>query len=120
MPLIRLSVSKELTEESRQQLVDGLGEAMRKIPGKGPEMLMVDLEEGKTMYIAGVTQENTVFADIQYFSNFKHSHKQEFTAAAFEAVNKAIGTAKDKMFLTITERNTWGAFGDFRDEFYSE
>jgi hypothetical protein len=61
-----------------------------------------------------------VFADVQYFSNFSYQIKKEFTAAAFDAMNKALGTSKEKMFLTITERNNWGAFGDFRDEYYSE
>jgi phenylpyruvate tautomerase PptA (4-oxalocrotonate tautomerase family) len=120
MPLIRVSVTLELDDEKREALLSGLGEAIEKIPGKEGRTLIVDLEEGKTMYMGGVKQENMFFADVEYFSNFAHKYKQEFTAAAFAAVNKALGTEQNRMFLTITERNSWGGFGDFRDEFYSD
>ena len=120
MPLIRLSITQELTQDKREKLLSGLGEAISKIPGKEGYMLIVDLEEGKTMYLGGVKQENMVFADVQYFSNFKYQAKKELTAAAFDAINKVLGTREDRMFLTITERNGWGGFGDFNDEYYSD
>ena len=46
--------------------------------------------------------------------------KKDFTTAAFKAIKEVLGTSDDRMFLTITEYNNWGGFGDFRDEYYSE
>ena len=83
-------------------------------------MLIVDLESGKDMYIGGAKQENMAFVEVHYCSRVKHRAKQELTETAFEEINKAIGTSKDKMFLTIFEHSSWGAFGDFRDEFFSD
>ena len=120
MPLMKLSVTQTLDREKREVLLKGLSEAIEKIPGKEGRALIVDLEEGKTMYIGGVLQENMAFADVQYYSNFEYHKKQALTAAVFDAISKAIGTAKNKMFLTITERNSWGGFGDLKDEFYSD
>ena len=120
MPLVRLSITQELTAEKRKALLDGIGEAISEIPGKEGRTLIVDLEEGKTMYLGGVKQENLVFADVKYFSNFSYQKKQNFTVAAFNAINSVLGTSKDRMFLTITELNSWGGFGDFKDEFYSD
>ena len=120
MPYIRLSVTQSLSQEKQQELVDGLGEAMSKIPGKDGRLLIVDVEDGRTIYFGGVKQDDMVFADVKYYSNFEYHKKKDFTVAFFNAVNRIIGTAKDKMCLTITEYNSWGAVGDFRDEYYSD
>ena len=120
MPYIRLSVTQKLTPGKEKELVDGLGEAMSKIPGKDGRMLIVDVEDGRTIYFGGEKQEDMVFADVRYFSNYEYHKKKEFTVAMFDAVNRIIGTRKDRMCLTITEFNNWGAVGDFRDEYYSD
>ena len=111
MPYIRLSLSKKLTENEQAALVNGLGEALS---------VIVDLEDGKTLFVGGVRQENMVFVDVRYYSNFSYQIKKNFTAAVFETISEVLGTSKDRAFLTITEYNSWGGFGDFRDEYYSD
>ena len=118
MPYIRLSITKKLTEEQQSELVNGLGEAIAVIPGKDHTGLMVDMEDGKTMFMAGVKQENLVFADVRYYSNFTHQIKKDFTIAVFDVFTRVLGTEKEKMFLTINEYNNWGGFGGFIDEYY--
>ena len=120
MPYIRISTTKKLNDEQQAALVSGLGKAIEVIPGKDGRGLIVDMEDGKTMYSGGVKQDNLVFADVRYYSNFEYHIKKNFTVAVFDAISKVLGTAKDKMFLTITEYNNWGGFGDFRDEYYTE
>lgn len=120
MPYIRISAAKKLTETEQTDLVNGLGEALSIIPGKDGRGLIVDMEDGKTLFVGGVKQENMVFVDVRYYSNFAYQIKKEFTAAVFEKISSVLGTTKDRAFLTITEYNSWGGFGDFRDEYYSE
>ena len=120
MPYIRFSTTQILSQEKKDALVHGLGLAMRKIPGKDETSLIVDVEDGRTIYFGGERQEDMVFADVRYFSNFTYQNKKEFTIAMFDAVNSILGTRKDRMCLTITEYNGWGAVGSYRDEYYSE
>ena len=120
MPYIRISTTHKLSEEKQAALVDSLGKALEAIPGKNASGLIVDIEDGKSMFRAGEKQESLVFADVRYFSNYKFQIKRKFTAAVFEAIGGVLGTSKEKMFLTITEYNNWGGGGDFRDEYYSE
>ena len=120
MPYIRVSLSQKLTQDKQEELVNGLGEALSLIPGKDARGLIVDMEDGKTLYAGGVRQENMVFIDVRYYSNFPYQIKKAFTASVFEKVGKILGTSKEKAFLTITEYNSWGGFGDFRDEYYSQ
>ena len=119
MPYIRLSVAQKLTQEKQEELAAGLGEAIGVIPGKDGRGLIVDMEDGKTMFVGGVKQDNMVFVDVRYYSNYSYNIKKDFTVAVFSAIKKVLGTADEKMSLNITEYNSWGGFGDFRDEYYS-
>lgn len=120
MPYIRISATQKLNEKQQSALVDGLGKALEVIPGKDGRGLIVDLEDGKTMFIGGMKQDNMVFADVRYYSKFEYHIKSKFTVAMFDAISSVLGTSKDRMFLTITEYNSWGGFGNFKDEYYSE
>jgi phenylpyruvate tautomerase PptA (4-oxalocrotonate tautomerase family) len=120
MPYIRLSITRKLEEDIEQKLVDGIGEALSKIPGKDPCWTMVEVSDGLKMYFGGIKQTDMVFADIKYVGKFEYHKKKEFTAAAFDAIHEILGTSKDRICLTITEFTNWGAVGDFRDVYYSE
>ncbi len=120
MPYMKVSLAERLTEEKRKELVDGLGEALSNIPGKDGSMLMVDLEEGKTMFVGGMRQESFVFIDVRYYSRFEYHIKKKFTKAVFDVINRVLGIAYEKMSLNISELSSWGGFGDFKDEFYSD
>lgn len=120
MPYIRLSITKKLAQSEQEALAKALGEALRIIPGKDGRGLIVDMEDGKTLLVGGVKQDNMVFADVRYYSNFPYQIKRDFTAAVFDTLGKALGTTKENMFLTITEYNSWGGFGDFKDEYYTD
>ncbi len=119
MPYIRLSITKKLEPEIEQKLINGLGEALSKIPGKDPRWTMVEVNDGLKMYFGGEKQEDMVFADVKYVSKFEYHKKREFTIAAFDAIHEILGTSKDHICLTITEFTNWGAVGDFRDEYYA-
>jgi hypothetical protein len=120
MPYIRVSATQKLSPEKQQALVDGLGEALGLIPGKDARGLIVDLDDGRTMFTGGVKQENFVFADVRYFSNFEYHIKKKFTQAVFAVFNKVLGTRPEQAFLTITEFSAWGGFNDFKDEYYED
>ena len=120
MPYIRLSIAQKLTQEKQEELVKGIGDALSIIPGKDGRGLIVDMEDGKTMYLGGVRQDDLVFVDVRYYSNFEYHIKKNFTVAVFDAINKALGTPKERMSLTITEYNNWGGFGNFKDEFFDD
>jgi phenylpyruvate tautomerase PptA (4-oxalocrotonate tautomerase family) len=120
MPYLRLSISKKISPEDEQRLVDGLGAALSKIPGKDPQWTMVEVNDGLKMYFGGKKQDDMVFVDVKYAGRFQYRKKKEFTQEAFNVINAVLGTPKDKICLIITEYNNWGAVGDFRDIYYSD
>lgn len=120
MPYIKLSVTKKVEPETEQILVDRLGIALSTIPGKDPQWTMVEVNDGRRIYFGGKMQEDMVFAEVKYVGNFNYTKKREFTQKACKAINEVLGTPIDKICLTISEFENWGAVGDFRDIYYSD
>lgn len=120
MPYIKVSSAKVLTEEQANVLVSGLAKAVHQFLGNPPEQVDVEINDGTKMYRGGVKQENFVYLDVRYFRNHKFRVKQELAKAVFKATHAALGTADDKMCLSILEFHNWGGFGDFIDEFVTE
>ncbi|NMA25160.1 MAG: hypothetical protein GX936_05785 [Clostridiales bacterium] len=120
MPYIKLSISKKISPDEEQKLVDGLGAALSKIPGKDPRWTMVEVNDGLRMYFGGIKQDDMVFADVKYVGKFGYHKKKEFTREAFDVINAVLGTPKDRICLTISEFNNWGAVGDFRDLYFTD
>ena len=49
-----MSVTRKLTQKQQNELVKGLGDAIETIPGKDGRGLIVDMDDGKTLYAGGV------------------------------------------------------------------
>ena len=69
---MKVSISKTLTEEERIAISKELSKSLRLIPGKQPEFLISDIEDGRNMYLGGVRQENFAFIDVRYYSKFEY------------------------------------------------
>ena len=120
MPYMRVSLSKKLTEEQRQSLYEKLGEALRRIPGKEPGMLMAAIEDGRQVYAFGKRQENFAFVDARYFSRAEYHAKRDFAIAVMKAIEEVAGTKRECISMNIFELSTWAGFGDLNDEFYKD
>jgi phenylpyruvate tautomerase PptA (4-oxalocrotonate tautomerase family) len=120
MPYIRISVTKKIKPDTEQKLVDGLGVALSKIPGKDPCWTMVEVCDDAKIYFGGAKQDDMVFADVKYVAKQEHHKKRAFTRAAFDVLNEVLGTPKDRFCLTISEFTNWGAVGDLNDIYYTD
>ena len=69
-------------------------------------------------YFGGKRQEDMVFADVKYVGRQEFHKKREFTREACQLIHETIGTPIDRICLTITEFDNWGAVGDFRDQYF--
>ena len=118
MPFIRISIAKKISDETEQVIIDGLGKALSVVPGKDPQWTMVEVNDGMKLYFGGKKQEDMVFADVKYVGRQEFHKKREFTRAACQLIHETIGTPIDRICLTITEFDNWGAVGDFRDQYF--
>ena len=114
-----VSVSWKLSQDEREALIKAVGEPQSIIPGKSAGQLAVVIYEDTAMFTGGVKQEKMVYVNMKCTGKFTYKIKQDFTVATFDAISKALGTSKDKMFMEIDELECFGGFGDLKDIYYS-
>ena len=120
MPFIRLSSAKKVPPEAEQALIDALGLALSSIPGKDPQWTMVELSDARPMYFGGEKQDDMVFLDTKYVGHFTFAQKRAYVRAACRSVHEVLGTPMDRICVTISEHDSWGALGDYRDIYFAE
>ena len=120
MPYMKVSITKNLTEKERIIISKELSNALGIIPGKQPEFLIADIEDGKNIYLGGIRQEQFAFIDVRYYSKYEYHIKAKFTESVFAALRKQLGFEYHQMFLTIQEFSSWGGFGNYIDEYYAD
>jgi len=119
MPHIRLSIGKELTPEVEQCLIDRLGKALNNIPEKEPRFTMIEVNDGRKVYLGGAKRTDVAFVEIKYFSKFEFAQRKAVAEDAAKAINELVEIPVENIYLTIDEYSTWGALGGFRDIFYT-
>ena len=92
MPFMRVSLSRKLKEEEKQELYGKLSRALAIIPGKEAFMLIADIEDGKDIYCGGKKQENFCFVDARYYSKIEYHIKKAFAQAVMAAIGEVAGT----------------------------
>ncbi|MEA4993339.1 MAG: phenylpyruvate tautomerase MIF-related protein [Oscillibacter sp.] len=113
MPYIGINTSKSLSDPQKDALKTALGAKISLIPGKSESKLMVDISDGRTMYLAGEKRE-LAYVDVKCFGAGEFAHKKVFTEAAFEVVQQTTGLPQDGIYLTYSEFENWGTQGTMK------
>lgn len=119
MPYMRVSLTQKLDKEKAAELTKELSIACEVIPGKTRDLIIIELEDEKTLYFRSKFQENFIFADIHYAGTYNYQLKSKLTEALFEVFERVLGTPNDCASMTITEHQCWGSRGNLRDLLYS-
>lgn len=109
MPYINVNLSQELTLEKKEVLKSEIGKILNLI-GKSEQHLMVDVEDGKTMYFKG-KKESCAYIDVRIYGACGYELKDKFTRALFDVIEKVAGIKKDNIFVTVQEFANWGMNG---------
>ena len=120
MPYVRVSVSKELGEETAKELTERMGKAINNIPEKIPPFTMVELCDGAKMYLGGEKRGEAAYIEIKYYGEFPYEQRKAVAEDAIKAVSEMAGIPVETIYLTITELDSWGIMGGFTDSSYTE
>lgn len=113
MPYIGVNISKPLSQAQKDAIKTGFGEAVTLIPGKSEPALMVEIADGRTIYMGGQACE-TAYIDVKIYGETDFASKKAFTEAAFAVVSKAAGIGADAMYLTFEQYENWGTRGTMK------
>ncbi|GHU96769.1 hypothetical protein FACS189483_00670 [Spirochaetia bacterium] len=112
MPYIAVNTSEQLSAAKKETLKAALGRLIAIIPGKSEDALMVDLADGKTMYMGGAAVP-CAYIDLRVYTKTDPEAKKQFTKETFALLERELGIKPENQYLTIYEADHWGYDGEF-------
>lgn len=108
MPYIRTTVSKEITDEKRENLKKKLGNAIALIPGKSESWLMLAFEDKVNMYFKGDGSQDYAYVEVNIFGSASDAAYDRLTAAISEIINEELGIDRSNIYIKYEEAEHWG------------
>lgn len=113
MPYIQVNVSQTLEEVQKEQLKARLGEVITLIPGKTEAVTMVDIADGRAIYLDGKPIDGG-FIEVRLYGAADQASKEAMTAAVFSSMEQLLGIKPQNLYLNIFEMNSWGVGGQLK------
>ncbi len=108
MPYINSKVSVQITKEQETEIKTALGEAIRLIPGKSEQWLMLGFEDSVSMYFRGDNSQPIAFVEVSVYGGENPSAFDSLTAKICEIYNKVLGIAPDHVYVKYNAVSNWG------------
>ena len=113
MPYIAINTSLKLSTAQKEKVKSELGRLIAVIPTKTEAGLLVDFSDGHTMYRAG-EEAPCAFIDVRLFGKAEFDYKKQFVEETFKMLAKELGLEAARMYLSVSEFDTWGSAGIFK------
>lgn len=111
MPFISTKTNRTLTDAQKISLKEKLGEAIAIIPGKSERWLMISLEDGLTMSLAG-DMSATAMVDVEIFGSTTEAAYAKLTAEITRIVEEVANIPADRIYVKYREVDVWGYNGE--------
>lgn len=108
MPYINIKTSKKLTADEMTAVKAEMGKAITAIPGKSEAYLMVCIEDGAAIWMAGKNDRPMAFVDVRILGHAKPEAFNAMTGEICRALNKTIGIDPADTYVTYAEVENWG------------
>ncbi|GHV82416.1 hypothetical protein AGMMS49991_09740 [Spirochaetia bacterium] len=110
MPYIEVKLSQKLSPAQRDTIKAELGRLITIIPGKTEPDLIVDIADGRAMYMGGA-QVLCAYIDLRVYTKADEEAKKRFTRETFALLTRELGIKPENQYLTIAEFEQWGYDG---------
>ena len=108
MPSIKTTVSKEISESARDNLIKKFGEAIALFPGKSETWLMLSFNDNTPMCFGGNQADDCALLEVALFGSASDSAYDRMTAALTEIISEELGIAPGKTYVKYEEAGHWG------------
>ncbi len=108
MPFINSKVNVKITNEQEMEIKSLLGEAIRTIPGKSEQWLMLGFEDECKLYFRGDNSNPIAFVDVSVYGCENKSAFDQLTGKICEIYNKVLGISPDHIYVKYQAVSNWG------------
>ena len=111
MPYVEMKLSIPLSAQQTVALKTTLGQLIPLIPTKTEKSLMVCLEGGHRMFLAGDDAAPTAYCVVKLFRPTTVEAKDAFVRALAEVLAKDYGVEATRLYVNFEEHPVWGSGG---------
>lgn len=108
MPYIEAKFSSKLDSSKINALKEGFGKAIECIPGKNESWLMVNIEDGKSIFFKGNNDGESAYLSVSIFGKASASDYNALTGELCELINRITGISPSRTYITYSEYDKWG------------
>lgn len=108
MPFINSKISTKITKEQETEIKAELGQAIKAIPGKSENWLMVGFEDEYTLYFRGDNSEPMAFVEVSVYGSENRQAFSTLTEKICEIYNRVLGISSDHIYVKYEATAHWG------------
>lgn len=108
MPFINSKVNVKITNEQELDIKCLLGEAIRTIPGKSEQWLMLGFEDECKLYFRGDNNNPIAFVEVSVYGSENKSAFDQLTGKICQIYNKVLGISPDHIYVKYQAVSNWG------------
>ncbi|MDR1209023.1 MAG: hypothetical protein LBK41_01735 [Clostridiales bacterium] len=110
MPYIEAKLSAPLGADKKAALKAAFGEAISLLPGKSERWLMVGIDDGYDLWLAG-EDGPAAMIEVAAFGRIDPAASGRLTAAITRAVSEQTGAPPSRIYVKYSETEFWGFNG---------
>ena len=111
MPFIRTTTNVSVSDSAAEKIRQQLGQAIRLIPGKSEQWLMLAMEGDKKMYFAG-SDEPLAMAEVSLYGSASGDCYNKLTGKITEILSDVLSIPANRIYVRYAETDDWGWNGE--------
>lgn len=111
MPYIHTKCNIPVGDKERAELVRAFGAAISLLPGKDERYLMVDIEGGAHLALAGKSDRPLAMIEVELFGRSTDAAYGALTARLTEEMGRILSVPPDGIYVKYAEVGHWGYAG---------
>ncbi len=108
MPFINSKVSITMTQEEKEKIKSRFGEAIRLVPGKSEDWLMVGFEDSYDLYFQGNQDAPTAFVEVKIYGGASRQAFDKLTEEICGIFEEELKIPKERIYIKYEEVENWG------------
>ncbi len=108
MPFINVQLSQKIDETQKNDLQSKLTDLVSSAFSKPKTYIMAEIDDGKSVFMAGKKQENAAYVAVSLLGNPSKSDCQILTKNICDVLNNDYGIQGNNIYITYHPVNLWG------------
>ncbi|MFA6830272.1 MAG: phenylpyruvate tautomerase MIF-related protein [Bacilli bacterium] len=111
MPFINARTTVKIDLSTKEKIKSELGQAIRILPGKSEQWLMVGFQDGYDLYFQGNQNEETAFIEVKVYGKAKSEDYDKLTKRITDIFHSDLKIPSERIYVEYEETPFWGFDG---------